>query len=163
MTTTHAPSEAAIQATMEELAAATRARDTTALMACFAEDAVLEGVGGTYRGKAAIARAFDWLWEMLPTLEYRDVGMGMRVVDSIAVWESMMTAVNADGARLEVLNLETYEFDDDAKITRYVQVFNQWPLLRQGADQMTGLKGTLFRWFVRSVDAELHKGRPTAS
>ena len=163
MTTTHAPSEAAIQATMEELAAATRARDTTALMACFAEDAVLEGVGGTYRGKAVIARAFDWLWEMLPTLEYYEVGMGMRVVDSIAVWESMMTAVNADGARLEVLNLETYEFDDDAKITRYVQAFNQWPLLRQGADQMTGLKGTLFRWFVRSVDAELHKGRPTAS
>ena len=105
MTTTHAPSEAAIQATMEELAAATRARDTTALMACFAEDAVLEGVGGTYRGKAAIARSFDWTWEMLPKLEYHDVGMGMRIVDSMAVYEGVMTAVNADGEVVRYVQL----------------------------------------------------------
>ena len=57
MTTTHAPSEAAIQATLEQVTSAVRARDTEGLVACFAEDAVLEVVHGTYRGKAAIARS----------------------------------------------------------------------------------------------------------
>ncbi|MGB9375546.1 MAG: nuclear transport factor 2 family protein [Jiangellales bacterium] len=163
MTTTHAPSEAAIQATMEQVTASVRARDTKGLVACFAENAVLEVVHGTYRGKAEIARSFDWTWQMLPKLEYRDAGMGMRIVDSMAVYEGVMKAVNADGTNLEALTLSTYEFDDDAKITRFVQVYNQWSLVQQAADQMTGLMGPLFRWFVRTTDAEMRKGLPAAS
>jgi hypothetical protein len=162
MTTTHAPSEAAIQGTMERVTAAVKARDTEGLVACFAEDGVLQVVHGTYRGRAEIARSFDWTWQMLPTLEYRDVGMGMRIVDSMAVYEGVMMAVNADGTRLGALTLSTYEFDDQAKITRFVQVYNQWSVVQQAADQMTGLMGPLFRWFVRSTDAEMRKGLPAA-
>jgi hypothetical protein len=125
---------------MEQVTAAVRERDTKGLVACFAEDAVLEVVHGTFRGKAEIARSFDWTWQMLPKLEYRDVGMGMRILDSMAVYEGVMVAVSADGTRLEALTLSTYEFNQNGKITRLVQVYNQWSAVQQSADQMSGLR-----------------------
>jgi ketosteroid isomerase-like protein len=163
MATTHAADAATVQATLDELDAAIKVRDTGRIVACFAEDATLQVVQGTYRGKAAITRFFDWNWEILRSIEYHDTGRGLQVYGAVAVYEGTMRGVSYDGASFETPTLAVYEFNDAGKITRTVQMFNQWSLVRQSAPQATGLFGPVFRWFVGRTDDAMSKGLPVPS
>ena len=68
VTSAPAGGEDAIRRSVEEYLAAYEARDLDRLLALFADDAELTVAPGTFRGKDAVRRLYEWDAELSPTL-----------------------------------------------------------------------------------------------
>lgn len=162
MGTTTAPSEAVRHATLDEWSAANVARDVERMTACFAPDAMIQPPEGTYRGIDAIRAYLRWFTTRVPSVEYEDRGFGRQLVGDIAVWEGIQRGVDGDGIRFEVPMLAAFEFDEAGKISRMVSGLNQWTLVEQGAEQLSGIKGAIARWFVSVSNSAMRKDLPAS-
>lgn len=162
-TATQVPEEAAVRATLEKFMAAQEARDIAPLIECFADDAVVESVQGTFRGKNAIASRSEWEFKTLREVTYEPRGVGHQICGSMSVFEGVMRGTNADGYDFEAPVLVLSEFDESGKITRMSSLFNEWTLVKQAATQLSGLGGAFYRLFTGRIDSEMHKGVPTQS
>lgn len=159
-TATQVPEETAVRATLEKFMAAQEARDIAAVIECFADDAVVESVQGTFRGKEAIASRSEWEFKTLREVRYEPRGVGDVIRGSISVFEGMMRGTSSDGYDFEIPVLVVSEFDESGKITRQSSLVNEWTLVKQAASQMSGLSGAFYRLFVGRIDSEMHKGVP---
>ena len=112
-----------IRSTLTELCAAFNAHDLDRIMACFADDCVLEMPrgnkpwGARFEGKQDVRAALAGRFEGLPDVHY---GNGEHFVDEAAnagMSKWFLTGTRRDGTRTEVHGCDFYTFRD-GKVTR---------------------------------------------
>jgi ketosteroid isomerase-like protein len=90
--------------------------DIDAVMAYFAEDCVFDAVGGAeahgtrHEGTAAIARAFEGVWQAMP--DARWAHRDHLVQGDRAVSEWTFTGTQADGSRIEAEGADLFRLRD---------------------------------------------------
>ena len=75
----------------EEFRSASQDRDVERMLALFADDAQVTMAPGTFRGKAAIRKFFEWETRMAPVATSKDTGLGLAVVGRSVVWECQVS------------------------------------------------------------------------
>lgn len=76
---------------LEAYRSAYEARDVDGMLALFADDAEVVAAPGTFRGKAALRKLFEWDVRMSPTATVRDAGLGVLVSGRTVVWNASWT------------------------------------------------------------------------
>jgi hypothetical protein len=96
------------------------------MLALFANDAEVTMAPGTFRGKAAIRKFFEWEMRMAPVATSNDTGLGMVLVGRSVVWECQISAM------VQGVSHTT----DAVRILRSVRDFarKEWPLRGSPAD-----------------------------
>lgn len=72
---------------VEDLRSAYQDRDIGRMLALFAGDAEVIAAPGTFWGKTAIRKFFEWDAQTCPAATIRDTGLGVLVVGRPVVWE----------------------------------------------------------------------------
>jgi hypothetical protein len=129
----------------------------------FAEDGELSVPQGTFVGRDSIRAYLNWAFGMTKSLAYEAQGLGRAVYPPFVFIEGSETLTLKDGSKYVTPYLAYAEFDDSGKIKRWVRIFDRWLNATQGAEQMRGPTGPIFRWFVRQVDSTMSKDLPAPS
>ena len=112
-----------IRATLDELCDAFNAHDLDRIMACFADDCVLEMPrgpkpwGARFEGRQNVRAALAGRFEGLPDVHY---GNGEHFVDAAAntgMSKWLLTGTNREGKKIEVQGCDFYTFRD-GKVVR---------------------------------------------
>lgn len=135
-----------IVSTIEEFRDAYVARDVERMLALFADDAELTWAAGTFRGKDAIRKVFEWDIRLSPTAEVRDAGCGVVASGRTVVWERVVS-LTADGVPYEEPAVTVYELDDEGRIVRLRSYYDKLALMHQVASGYPGVRG----WVLRRV------------
>lgn len=157
VTSAPAGGEDAIRRSVEEYLAAYEARDLDRLLALFADDAELTVAPGTFRGKDAIRRLYEWDAELSPTVSVRDRGSGVLVSGHVAACEHV-TSATYEGIPYEEPAAKVFEFDDAGKIRRLSSYYDKLALIDQIAARYPGVKGRVFRALTGYLVAQGSKG-----
>ena len=80
---------------IEDYRTAYQDRDVERMLTLFADDAELTAAPGTFRGKAAIRKFFEWDARISPAATIRDTGLGVLVVGRSVVWEREVTTTSS--------------------------------------------------------------------
>jgi ketosteroid isomerase-like protein len=136
--------EDAIRNTVEEYLAAYEARDLDRLIALFADDAELTVAPGTFRGKGAVRRFFEWDAELSPAVSVRERETGVLVSGHVAACEHV-TSATYKGIPYEEPAVKVFEFDDAGKIRRLRSYYDKLALIHQIAAGYPGLRGRAYR------------------
>ena len=113
-----------IRSTLTELCDAFNAHDLDRIMACFADDCVLEMPrgnkpwGSRFEGKAKVRDALATRFEGLPDVHY---GNGEHFVDAAAntgISKWLLTGTARDGTKKEVQGCDFYTFRDGKVIRK---------------------------------------------
>lgn len=146
----------------EEFRSASQARDVERMLALFADDAEATMAPGTFRGKAAIRKLFEWDVRMSPVATSTDTGLGMLVVGRSVVWERQVLET-AEGVPYRTDAVTILEFDDAGLIRRYRSYYDKLGVMEQIASGMPGVYG----WFAKALVGYLvalgKKGLDTSS
>ena len=155
------PTAETIQSALDTIAAAVCAVDGDALTDCFTDDAEFSTMQGTFIGKDAIREYFHYGMAQGQSAEIEERGIRRLVNPPFATVEGVEVLTAKDGTRYRVPYLACGQFNADGKIVAWTRYSDRWLILRQGAEQMKGPQGWIFRWFVRQVDSIQDKGWPT--
>lgn len=146
-----------IREKVEEYVAAYEARDVDRLLAMFADDAELTVAPGTFRGKEAIRRLFEWDAQLSPTATVRDAGIGVLVSGRTAVCERVISE-RYHGIPFQEEAASIVEFDDAGKIRRMRSYYDKLDIMDQIASRYPGISGKLFRRMTGYLVAQGRKG-----
>jgi ketosteroid isomerase-like protein len=146
----------------EEFRSASHDRDVERMLALFADDAEATMAPGTFRGKAAIRRLFEWEARMSPAVERKDTGLGMVVVGRSVVWE-YQASETAKGVPYTTDAVAILEFDDTGLIRRYRAYYDKLAVMEKVASGMSGISGWVARALVGFLVAQGRKGLDTSS
>jgi len=149
--------EREVREKVAEYVAAYEKRDIDGIMALYADGAELTLEEGTFRGKDAIRRVFEWDAKLSPTAQVRDSGIGLLVSGNVAVSERVISA-SAEGIPYEEPTATIYEFDDDGLIRRHVSYYDKLALMHQIALRYPGIRGRIFRRMTGYLVAQGRKG-----
>jgi uncharacterized protein (TIGR02246 family) len=155
------PTAETIHSALDSIVAAIRDVDGDALTECFADDAEFGTIQGTFFGKDAIREYFHWTMAQGRSADIEERGIRRLVNPPFATVEGVEDLTTTDGTRYRVPYLACGKFDADGKIVAWTRYSDRWLIYRQGAAQLKGPQGWIFRWFVRQVDSMSEKGLPT--
>lgn len=127
-----------------QLRDAYQARDVERLMGLFADDAELTWATGTFRGKEAIRKVFEWDVRLSPTAVVRPAGVGVIVSDHTIVSERVVN-LTAEGIPYEERAVTVLEIDDAGLIRRMRSYYDKLAIMHQVASGYPGLRGRAFR------------------
>ena len=130
----------------EEFRSASEDRDIERILALFADNAEATMAPGTFRGKAAIRKLFEWEIRLSPVAKSKDTGLGMAVVGRSVVWERQVSET-ADGVPYTTDAVTILEFDDAGLIRRYRSYYDKLGVMEQIASGLPGVYG----WFARAL------------
>lgn len=158
-----ADSQAKVRAAHEEFSAASAARDPERITACFADDAEMLALQGTFHGIDAIRGYYDWICDLLPRHTFAERGLGLRVIGSVVLYEGVQSGTDEHGSSFsDVPIMCVWEYDENAKIKRLAVYSDRWPIIQQSTDQMHGPMGFFARGFTKRVDESITEGLPPA-
>lgn len=147
---------------VEDFRSAHQDRDVERVLALFAADAQLTVAPGTFRGKAAIRRFFEWDIQLSPTSTSVDTGLGVLVVGRSVVWERRVLET-AEGIPFHTDAVTILEFDDAGLIRRYRSYYDKLGVMAQITSGMSGPYGWFARKLVGYLVALGKKGLDTSS
>ena len=138
-------------------------RNVDKMMECFADDAVVIVGVGTFRGPREIRRFLAWDVGLSPSMESRDVGIGLLIAGSVAVQESVIDATY-EGIGYQHPVATMYEIDGTGKIGRLASYYDKLAINQQIAAKYPGGRGWIFRKMVDTLVSQGRKGlEPAAS
>jgi ketosteroid isomerase-like protein len=146
----------------EEFRSASEDRDVERMLALFADDAEATMAPGTFRGKAAIRKLFEWEVRLSPVATSKDAGLGMVVVGQSVVWERHVSET-AGGVPYTTDAVTILGFDDSGLIRRYRSYYDKLAVMEQIASGMSGVYGWFARALVGYLVARGKKGLDTSS
>ena len=146
----------------EEFRSASEDRDVERMLALFADDAEATMAPGTFRGKAAIRKLFEWEVRLSPVATSKDTGLGMVVVGQSVVWERQVSET-AEGVSYTTDAVTILGFDDSGLIRRYRSYYDKLAVMEQIASGMSGIYGLFARALVGYLVALGKKGLDTPS
>jgi ketosteroid isomerase-like protein len=141
----------------EEFRSASQDRDVERMLALFADDAEVTMAPGTFRGKAAIRKFFEWEMRMAPVATSNDTGLGMVVVGRSVVWECQISET-AQGVPYTTDAVRILEFDDTGLIRRYRSYYDKLAVMEKIASGLSGVYGWLARALIGYLVAQGRKG-----
>ncbi len=141
----------------EEFRSASHDRDVERMLALFADDAEATMAPGTFRGKAAIRKLFEWEVRLSPVATSKDTGLGMVVVDRSVVWERQVSET-AEGVPYMTDAVTILEFDDTGLIRRYRSYYDKLAVMEKIASGMSGINGWIARALIGYLVAQGRKG-----
>jgi ketosteroid isomerase-like protein len=147
---------------IEDYRTAYQARDVGGMLALFADDAELTAAPGTFRGKAAIRKFFEWDARVSPTAAIRDTGLGVLIVGRSVVWERQVLET-AEGVPFREDAVTILEFDDAGLIWHYRSYYDKLAVLDQITSGMSGIYGWFAKRLVGYLVALGKKGLDTSS
>jgi len=131
-------------AVSERFRNAYEARDVERLMELLADDAELTWAAGTFRGKDAIRKVFEWDARLSPTATVRDAGIGVITSDHAVVSERIVN-LTAEGIPYEERAISVMELDDAGQIRSIRSYYDKLAIMDQIASRYPGIKGKMFR------------------
>jgi ketosteroid isomerase-like protein len=146
-----------IRAKVDEYVAAYESRDIERLMALFADDAEVTLAPGTFRGRVAIRKLYEWDAKLSPTARVRDSGIGVLVSGRTAVCERVIS-LTYEGIPYEEEAATIFEFDDAGLIRRQRSYYDKLELMDRIASGYPGLQGRIFRRMIGYLVAQGRKG-----
>ncbi len=146
----------------EEFRSASQDRDVERMLALFADDAEATMAPGTFRGKAAIRKLFEWEVRLSPVSTSKDTGLGMVVVGQSVVWERQVSET-AEGVPYTTDVVTILGFDDSGLIRRYRSYYDKLAVMEQVASGMSGVYGWFARALVGYLVAQGEKGLDTSA
>ena len=149
--------ESEIRGRVAEYVSAYEARDIDRLMELFADDAEVTLAPGTFRGKQAIRKVFEWDAKLSPTASVRDRGVGLLVSGRTAVAERVIL-LTYKGIPYEEEVTTIVEFDDHGLIRRWRSYYDKLALMHQIASRYPGIQGRIFRRVTGYLVAQGRKG-----
>jgi ketosteroid isomerase-like protein len=149
--------EPEIRAKLDEYTDAYQARDLDRLMALFADDAEVTLAPGTFRGKDAIRKLYEWDAKLSPAVRVRDSGIGVLVSGRTAVRERVIS-LTYEGIPYEEEAATIYEFDDAGLIRRQRSYYDKLALMHQIASRYPGIQGRIFPRMTGYLLAQGRKG-----
>jgi ketosteroid isomerase-like protein len=132
---------AAVEADLRD---AYQARDVERLMGLFADDAELSWATGTFRGKDAIRKVFEWDVRLSPTAVVRHAGVGVIATDHTIVSERIVN-LTAEGIPYEERAITVIEVDDAGLIRSMRSYYDKLAIMHQVASGYPGLRGRVLR------------------
>lgn len=160
-TRTETPTEATIHATVDALVQALSGADADSMADCFAPNATMRTMQGEFRGRDAIRSLLRGLLVDAATITVEERGAERRIDPPFGLFEGVEVFTMKDGTRYRLPYMAFGEFNADGGIAQWTRYSDRWLLVQQGARQMNGPLGLIFRWFVGQVDAMLGKDLPT--
>jgi hypothetical protein len=145
----------------EEFRSASQDRDVGRLLALFADDAQVTMAPGTFRGKAAIRKFFEWEVRMAPVATSKDAGLGMAVVGRSVVWECQVSET-VQGVPYTTDAVRILDFDDADLIRRYRSYYDKLDVMEKIASGMSGVYGWVARALIGYLVAQGKKGLNTS-
>ena len=155
------PTEATIHTAVDSLVRALSDTDGDAMARCFARDATMTTMQGEFRGQDSIRALFRALIADARAITVEERGVKRRVDPPFGIFEGVEVFTMKDGTRFRLPYVAFGEFDAEGLIVRWARYSDRWLLVQQGAQQMTGPRGLVFRWFIGQVDRLLSKDVPT--
>ncbi|MGZ3303826.1 MAG: nuclear transport factor 2 family protein [Isosphaeraceae bacterium] len=146
----------------EEFRSASHDRDVERMLALFADDAEATMAPGTFRGKAAIRKLFEWEVRLSPVATSKDAGLGMVVVGRSVVWERQVSET-ANGVPYTTDAVTILEFDDTGLIRRDRSYYDKLAAMEKIAAGMSGVYGWVARALIGYLVAQGRKGLDTSS
>jgi ketosteroid isomerase-like protein len=162
MTSTEEPRQGELAQRAEEFRSACQDRNVERMLALFADDAEVTMAPGTFRGKAAIRKFFEWEVRMVPVATSTDAGLGMAVVGRSVVWECRISET-AQGVPYTVGAVRILEFDDAGLIRRFRSYYDKLAVMEKVASGMSGASGWVARALIGFLVAQGKKGLDTSS
>jgi limonene-1,2-epoxide hydrolase len=145
-----------------EFRAATQDRDVEHLLALFADDAEVTMAPGTFRGKTAIRKFFEWETRMAPVATSKDAGVGLVVAGRSVVWECQVSET-VQGVPYTTDAVRILDFDDAGLIRRYRSYYDKLDVMEKIASGMSGAYGWVARALIGYLVAQGKKGLDTSS
>ena len=146
----------------EEFRSASQDRDVERMLALFADDAQVTMAPGTFRGKAAIRKFFEWETRMAPVATSMDAGLGLAVVGRSVVWECQVSET-IQGVSYTTDAVRILDFDDAGLIRRYRSYYDKLDVMEKIASAMPGVQGWVARALIGYLVAQGKKGLDTSS
>ena len=146
----------------EEFRSASQDRDVERMLTLFADDAQVTMAPGTFQGKAAIRKLFEWETRMAPVATSKDAGLGMAVVGRSVVWECQISET-MQGVPCTTDAVRILEFDDAGLIRRYRSYYDKLDVMEKIASGMSGVYGWVARALIGYLVAQGKKGLDTSS
>ena len=146
----------------EEFRSACQDRNVERMLALFADDAEVTMAPGTFGGKAAIRKFFDWEVRMAPVATSTDAGLGMAVAGRSVVWECQVSET-VQGVPYTIDAVRILEFDDAGLIRRYRSYYDKLAVMEKIASGMSGASGWVARALIGFLVAQGKKGLDTSS
>ena len=117
---------------------------------------------GTFRGKAAIRKFFEWETRMAPVATSKDAGLGMAVLGRSVVRECQISeTVQAVPYTTDAVRI--LDFDDAGLIRRYRSYYDKLDFMEKIASGMSGVYGWAARALIGYLVAQGKKGLDTSS
>ena len=145
----------------EEFRSASQDRDVERMLTLFADDAQVTMAPGTFQGKAAIRKLFEWETRMAPVATSKDAGLGMAVVGRSVVWECQISET-MQGVPCTTDAVRILEFDDAGLIRRYRSYYDKLDVMEKIASGMSGVYGWVARALIGYLVAQGKKGLDTS-
>ncbi len=142
---------------LEAYRSAYEARDVDGMLALFADDAEVVAAPGTFRGKAALRKLFEWDVRMSPTATVRDAGLGVLVSGRTVVWERELD-LTAEGVGYVEKAATMLIFDDAGLIRQVRSYYDKLAILDQIASGTGGISGWFFSKLTGYLVAQGSKG-----
>ena len=146
----------------EEFRSAHQDRDVERVLALFADDGEVAMAPGTFRGKAAIRKFWEWEARIAPVATSKDVGLGMVVVGRSVVWECQVSET-VQGVPHTTDAVRILDFDDAGLIRRYRSYYDKLAEMEKIASGMSGVYGWVARVVIGYLVAQGKKGLDTSS
>lgn len=163
MTAASTSLEETIRATLDEQLAAIRNLDAEQAAACYADDAEVVTVAGTFSGKDEILEYFRWLFETSTQIDVEPFGFGSRIVDHMVIREERQRYHFTNGHVDEFPAMLVFEYDDEGRITRSASYFDRLVMVREESKQARGLTGFTMRAIVNAAEGAMARGVPAHS
>lgn len=149
-------SEKEIESILRDFGEAFVKRDVEKTLSFFAEDAVLAGPEGTFRGKHEIKHYWTWDARFSPTITVRDSGIGIMVKENRAIVEHILQGAFED-KKYETPAMNLHEFSD-GKIQHMRSYYDRLSAIKQVATQYTGIRGWFMKRLANYILAQSEKG-----
>jgi ketosteroid isomerase-like protein len=128
----------------ERFREAYEARDVERLVELFADDAELTWAVGTFRGKDAIRKVFEWDIRLSPTAVVHDAGIGVVALGHTLISERVVN-LTAEGIPYEERAVSIMELNDDGLIRSLRSYYDKLAIMQQVASGYPGIRGRVFR------------------
>jgi ketosteroid isomerase-like protein len=138
------PHESELRRAVEAYRSAYQARDVERMLALFTEDAEVTIAPGTFLGRDAIRKLFDWDARLSPTAKVRDAGIGVLVSGRTVVWEHVVS-LTYESIPYDEEATKVFEFDDGGKIRRLRSYYDKLAIMDQIASRYPGIQGWIFK------------------
>lgn len=136
--------------TSKRFRSAYEARDVERMMELFADDAELTWAVGTFRGKDAIRKVFEWDVRLSPTAAVHDAGIGVVATDHAVVSERVVD-LTADGVPYHERAVSVMEVDEAGRIRSLRSYYDKLEILHQVASRYPGVRGIILRLVTGSL------------